>query len=225
MSSPNREITTIEAETSSLPPFDYTNWGDPTFILSTNTTGALARLRDLFARQNVPWVAPTSQQDQSKLGNVAHKIDLYFDSKAYVEDLCAERELFAMALIMRKEGGGDGRFGPRSAWAVCRNAVAFREAARRGADAAAEAEVAAWEEVLSGWELERRQGMVDEKVLREVNQYEVFVEGVLDRLDGEDEIDEDEFQAAFASGDEGEGEEGEDEGEDEDGYEGEAMEE
>jgi len=53
--------------------------------------------------------------------------------------------------------------------------VAFREAARRRAGAAAEAEVAAWEEVMHGWELERRQGMVDEEVLREVNQYEVSI--------------------------------------------------
>jgi len=91
-----------ENETNALPPLDYTDWGDSTFTPSTNTTGALARLRNLFTRQDVSWVAPTSQQDQSLLGNVAHKIDLYLDSKAYVEDLCAERELFAMALIMRK---------------------------------------------------------------------------------------------------------------------------
>lgn len=192
------------------PPVAAPYFGNHNFVPSQATTGTLARLRDLFARQGIPWVAPISQQDQNLLGNAAHIFDLYLDSETYVVDLAADRELGAMAEIL---GTFERSQNSRPGFAMGRNARAFAEAAERRVNAAVEAEYAAWVEALHAQGVAQRQAAIDEEVLRDANHYVAFVQGVLDSMDDEDEIDEEEFEAAFASDDEGEGDEGEDEGE------------
>ena len=195
------------------PADDNSNTSSSTNNIDTNRCDALAalpsgynatiRLKKLFSREGVLFANPINAQDKGMLGQVAHFIDQYFASEEYIRDFGHGHQNVVIGDMMVQTGGSSEK--ASSHWAVVMNAHAFYKDACVKHDAAQRTQLhAQWEkqrhDALS--EVKRLEfdenaadetALVGETSLRKANQ----VEGMLEDIDMEDELDYAEFEAQF----------------------------
>jgi hypothetical protein len=171
-----------------------------------------ARLQTIFRREGVPWIEPVNQSDKGLLAFVGQQVDVFFGSEEYICDFATGHALVTIGDIMMELSDSEWHKRVQEHYAVRCNAIAFHEDADAKRAAVVREENASMEEFDRKLALEEERQrraeedaatmttMLGEVSLRQAN----HVEGMLDDIQMEGDVELAEFEAHFAKMDLGE---------------------